>query len=74
MKMIQKIKYVLCNENGSPNLESIIGLAIATVIMSGIWKIGRALYVYYYTTPTVPTVAKAGRTEEGIVIGYKIGR
>ena len=69
---MKRIKYVLCNENGGPNLESIIGLAISTVIMSGIWKIGRVLYGYYYTTPTVPTIAKAGRTEESIVIGYKL--
>ena len=66
--MLESIKYVLNNENGGPNLEQIMGLGISSIIMAGVWVVGRSLYAYYYTTPTIQTVD--ANSVNYIVIGY----
>lgn len=37
--MKDKIKYVLCNENGGPNVEHLIGIVLALIFMACIVKI-----------------------------------
>ena len=42
--MIQRIKYVLCNENGSPNLENLLGIAISLGLVSAALVFKNAVY------------------------------
>ena len=43
----------------------------AFLLIVGIWAIGRALYTYYYATPSVSAVEKAGVGEQTVVVGFK---
>ena len=70
--MFKRIKHVLNNENGGPNVEQIVGIASASLIMWGTWVIGRTLVYYYYITPTVPTISKPDGSIELICVGYKV--
>ena len=42
--MKNKIKYVLCNENGGPNLESLLGIAISLALVGAAIAFKNAAY------------------------------
>lgn len=42
--MEKKIRYVLCNENGSPNLENLFGIAISLGLVSAALVFKNAAY------------------------------
>ena len=57
---MDKIKYVLCNEKGGPNLENLLGIAIAIVI---------GYYVYEFSK-TIKTLGKTSIQRMGAMDDY----
>lgn len=69
--ILYRINYCLNSEKGGPNLDALISIATGFTLIVGIWAIGRALYTYYYATPSVSAVEKAGVGEQTVVVGFK---
>lgn len=60
-----KIKEVLSNENGGPNVETMVGIGVALGIVAAIYSIGNSLFRYLHSIPGGP----AGYSKS-IVVGY----
>ena len=66
----KKIKYVLNNESGGPQLEQMLALAGAFGVIAMIWKIGLSFYNYYYDTPSRPGLNRQRLATDNILMGY----
>lgn len=66
MHLIDKIKYSLCNENGSPMVETLVGIGVSLGLVAAIYSLGNSLYRYLHSIPG----GDAGYSRS-IVVGYK---
>lgn len=72
--MRQKIINCLNNENGGPNVENIVSIAVAMAILVQVFKMARAAWAYYHIIPsTIPGIKNISPTDSTIIVGYKHG-
>lgn len=64
----------LNNENGGPNVENIISIAVAMAILVAVFNMARAAWNYFHIIPsTIPGIKDVSPTDSTIIIGYKHG-
>ena len=69
MKLKEQIKYVLNNEAGGPNVETLIGVSISMAVGTGIYIVGKEMVLWLYgTDATTASSTSMAKQVDGIAL------